>query len=204
MQGGGPEAVRENDRARRTGAVVALVEQAAEHGMQAHDFEVVAAHHAGAHFPRIAQPVQREADGGELAQGTQGPDALAEILHFRDGEDGIFFAEPAGALADIDQAFLVAVHERTQENAADQSEDGRVGADTERECQHHGNGEAFGSGEGSDGTLHVVPEDSGSFPKRQFFSVHRKPLPAPSQLCRFGRRFFDIRIKNNARARLRR
>ena len=76
-------------------------------------------------------------------------DAAAQILDFGDGEVGVVDAEAAGALADIDEAVLVAIDERAQEHAADQAEDGGVGADAEREREDYGDRQPFGSGQGA-------------------------------------------------------
>src|SRR5581483_3233266 len=65
VEGGGPEMVGEDGGALGGGAIVALIEEAAEDGAEAHHFEIVAADDAGADFARLAQAVEGEADGGE-------------------------------------------------------------------------------------------------------------------------------------------
>ena len=52
---------------------------------------------------------------------------------------------PGRALPDVDQPVLVAVDERPQQHAADDAEDGGVGADAERQRQDDGEGEALGA-----------------------------------------------------------
>ena len=54
---------------------------------------------------------------------------------------------PLRALADVDEPVLVAVDERPQQDAADDAEDGGVGADAERQRQDDGEGQALGPGQ---------------------------------------------------------
>ena len=54
---------------------------------------------------------------------------------------------PLGALADVDQAVLVAVDQRPQQHAADDAEDGGVGADAERQREDDGDGQALDPGQ---------------------------------------------------------
>ncbi len=68
VERGGPEAIGEHDGAGGVGAVIVRVEQAAEHRVQAHHFEIRAVHDAGADFARFAEADHAEADGGEVAE----------------------------------------------------------------------------------------------------------------------------------------
>ena len=52
-------------------------------------------------------------------------------------------ADALGALADVDQPVLIAVDERLQQHAADDAEDGGVGADAERQRQDDREGQAL-------------------------------------------------------------
>ena len=144
-----PEAVRQHRRARRLRPVVAGVEQAAEHRPQAHDLEVRAADDAGADHARLAEADHREADGGEVAEGGQRLDARAQVVDLRDRERGVLGADARRALADVDQPILVAVDERPQQHAADDAEDGGVGADAERQRQDDGDGRPLTREQGS-------------------------------------------------------
>ena len=65
----------------------------------------------------------------------------AEVANLGDGEVGVLGADPLGALADVDQAILVAVDQRPQQHAADDAEDRGVGADAERERHDDGEGQ---------------------------------------------------------------
>jgi hypothetical protein len=64
-----------------------------------------------------------------------------------DREVGVLHANALGALANVDEPVWVAVDERPQQNAADDTEDGGVGADAEGQRENDGEGEALGSGE---------------------------------------------------------
>ena len=72
------------------------------------------------------------------------PKALSECtracrsLHLGDRERGVLHADPGRALADVDQAVLVAIGQRPQQHAPDHGEDGGVGADAEREREDDG------------------------------------------------------------------
>ena len=71
----GPEAMREDRRAGRVGAVVACVQQATEHGAKAHHVEERAADHARLHDARLAEAEHREVDRREISEGGDGRDA---------------------------------------------------------------------------------------------------------------------------------
>ena len=58
-----------------------------------------------------------------------GFDPAAQVLDFGDGKRGVLDSEAGRALTNVDEAFLVAIDERAEEDAADQGEDGGVGAD---------------------------------------------------------------------------
>ena len=57
----------------------------------------------------------------------------SEILDLGHGERRVLGADSRRALADVNQAILVAIDQRPQQHAADDAEDRRVGADAERE-----------------------------------------------------------------------
>ena len=132
---GGPEAVGENHNALRRGSIVLRANQAPEHGVQPHHVEVAAVHHAALNFARLAQPDHREADDGEIAELLHRVDARFDVLDFGDGERDVVVAQPRRALPDVDQAVLVAIHQRLQKDAANERENGGIGADPESERQ---------------------------------------------------------------------
>ena len=86
MQRVGPEAIRQHDRACRRRTIVAHIEQPAQHRMQPHHVEVSAADHARLHLARLAQPVQSEPDGGEIAEFAGWFDAAPQVLNLRHGK----------------------------------------------------------------------------------------------------------------------
>src|SRR5207253_3925753 len=59
------------------------------------------------------------------------------------------------ALLQIDQGVLVAVHERPQQDAPDDAENGRVGADAKRKRHNHGDRQAFDAGKRPKGKAEV-------------------------------------------------
>ena len=70
---GGPELVSEHDRASGARPIVSRVEQAPQHRLETHHFEVGAIDHAGVDFARFAaEPLRREADGGKSAEFADG------------------------------------------------------------------------------------------------------------------------------------
>ena len=68
-----------------------------------------------------------------------------KILDLRHGERGVLDADAGRALADVDQPVLVAIDQRPQQHAADQREDGGVGADAERQREHDGDRQPLGA-----------------------------------------------------------
>ena len=75
-------------------------------------------------------------------------DARAQVVESPGTENvGVVGADAGRALADVDQAVLVAVDERPQQHAAHHAEDGGVGADAERQRDDDGDGEALDPGQ---------------------------------------------------------
>ena len=99
-----PETIGEHDGAGGVRAVVAHVEQTAEHGMQAHHLEIGAADHAGANLARLAEADHGEADRREVAELRSAFDAGLQVLDFGHGEVRVLDAEAGRALANVDQA----------------------------------------------------------------------------------------------------
>ncbi len=89
MEGGGPEAVGENDGAGGLRAIVSISSRRPRTGGRPITLEVVAADDAGVDFPGLAEADEGEADSGEIADGAEAFHALAEIVKFGDGEDGV-------------------------------------------------------------------------------------------------------------------
>ena len=133
-----PEAIREDDRAGRVGAIVLRSDQTTKNGMKSHDIEVGAADHTGPDLTRLSQADHGEADRGEVPKRAQALHAGTEILNLRHAKIRIFGADAGGALPHIDQSVFVAVDQRLEQNAAHQCEDGGIGADPESERQNDG------------------------------------------------------------------
>ncbi len=122
-----------------------FVEQAAENGPQPHHLEVRSADDASAHHARFAESDHGEAHGREVAKFADGFHACLQILDFRHGEGRVLDTQAARTLANVDQPILAPVDERLQEDSANQSEDGGVRADPERQGQNHGDRQPGGS-----------------------------------------------------------
>src|SRR5256886_17062248 len=104
--------------------------------MKANHVKIGAVNDAGANFPGLAEADHSETHGGELAEGAERFDACAQVLNFRHGEWDFPGADTRRALFNINEALLVAVDERPKQHAANQAEDGGVGADAERSEEH--------------------------------------------------------------------
>ena len=148
FEDGRPEAIGENDNARSVGPIVLGADEAAENGMEAHHVEVGSAHHATLNFARLAEPDHGEADDREIAELLDGVDAGFNVLDFWNGEGGVFVAQARRALADVNEAVFVTIHERFEEHSAHEGEDCGVGADAERQRQDDNAREAFGAHQG--------------------------------------------------------
>ena len=86
---------------------------------------------------------------------VQRPDARAQVVDLRHRERGVVGADALGALADVDQAVFVLVHQRTKQHAADDAEDGGVGADAEGQCDDDRQSQALDPGQRPDGEFEV-------------------------------------------------
>ena len=146
-QRGRPEAMRQHGRAARLRPVVSRAEQPAQHRTESHHVKVRPADDTGADHARLAQADHRETDGGEIAKRGQRLDACAEVLDFRDRKHRVVEPHAPRALADVDQAVLIAVDERPQQHASDNAEDGGVGANAKREGHDNGDGQSFDPGQ---------------------------------------------------------
>ena len=126
--------------------------------MEAHHVKIGAVNDAGANFPGLAEADHSETHGGELAEGAERFDASAQVLNFRHGEWDFPGADTRRALFNINEALLVAVDERPKQHAANQAEDGGVGADAECQREHHGDRKPFGSRERTECHSQIVKE----------------------------------------------
>src|SRR5580704_13733138 len=166
MKSGGPEPVRENDDAGSFGTIVLRADETAENGMQAHDFEIGPADNAGLNLARLTETDHRKADGREIAELTNAARAGLNVLQFRDRKISIGAANAGSALANINEVIFVAVDQRAQQNAANQREDSRVGANTERQRENHGDRQPFCAQERAYGDFQILQEQRG-------FEIHR-------------------------------
>ena len=79
------------------------------------------------------------------------PNALKLLTRARrswiSGTENVVFSTPMPlrALADVDQPVLVAIDQRPQQNPAHQGEDRGVRPDAQRQRQHHGYRQPFGT-----------------------------------------------------------
>src|SRR6266849_232440 len=172
----GPEAIGEDGGTGGFGAVVTHVEEASEHGVQAHDFEVGAADNATSDCAGVTEVVHGETNGREVAKLANGFGTGANVLDLRDGEGCVIGADAFGALPDVDEAVLVAVDERTEEHAAHQAEDGGGGADAEGEGEDDCESEALGARERAESCLQIVKDQRGCKAHHPI-SLNRSGLP---------------------------
>src|SRR5262249_16270434 len=92
LEGVRPETIREDDDPCSRRAVVSRPDEAPEHGMKTHHFEIRAADYASLHFARLAEADQSESNGGEFAEFAEALDASAQVLNLGYGECGVFVA----------------------------------------------------------------------------------------------------------------
>ncbi len=79
-----PEGILENDGAGGIGAIVTGAKQAAHHGLQSHDVEIISIDDAGANLAWFAEADDGEADFGKRAELGDGVEVAADVLNFRD------------------------------------------------------------------------------------------------------------------------
>src|SRR5262249_4234745 len=89
--------------------------------------------------------------------------ASPQVLDLRHGECRVVVPDAERALADVDQPVLVAIDERPQQDAAHDAEDRRVGADAEREREHHGHGQPPGARERAERQPELVKKCHGAW-----------------------------------------
>jgi hypothetical protein len=150
-----PVLVGEHHHRGRLGAVVVLVEQPSEHRRQSHDLEEVPGHEPDVHRHRVLLSAKGVRHPGVFGDAAERPGALAEVENLGDREQDVLAAGTVDRLPQIDQPVSIAMRKRPQENAADDAEDRRVGANAESEGQDHGQHEAGGAGETANGVAEV-------------------------------------------------
>src|ERR1700681_1709095 len=153
-----PKAIGEDCGAWCVGAVIAHVEQAAQDGVQAHHFEIIAAYDAGLDPARLAKTHHGKAKDGEVTELFDTLDAGAQIVDLGYGEGGVVCVQSRSALPDIDEAVFIAIDERAEKHPADQRKDCGVSADAERKREYHRDREALGVGERAQGCFQIIEE----------------------------------------------
>ena len=158
--------------------------------MQTHHVEIRSADDTSADFARLAEADHGESDGGKVSKGGERFDTRAQILDFRHRERHVIRAHTWRALADIDEAALVAVDERTKEYAAHQGEDGGVGADAKREREHNGDSEPFRATERAQRNFQIVEEQFRFVSHQEFIDWH--PVPPRGKTAPLRKSICDI------------
>src|SRR5262245_1685186 len=112
----------------------------------------------GPHLSRLAEAQHRESDDRKLAKGAHALDPRPQILDLGNGEGGVFRWDAWRALADVYQPVFVTVDERLQQHAADDAENGGIGADPEGEREDDSDEQPFGAEQRTDGQPQFVKE----------------------------------------------
>src|SRR5579864_173203 len=137
LEGGGPETICENENPCCIRPIILWSNEPAQHRMQAHNVEIRATNDACIHFARLAQPDHGKTDRGEVSDGAQGFNVRTQILNFGNGKVRVLNPDTGRALPEIDQGVFIAIDQRLEQDAAYQSRDGGVGADTKRQRENH-------------------------------------------------------------------
>ncbi len=153
-----PESVGQHRDARGFGAIIRCVDEAAKSGAKAHHVEERAVDDAGVHHARFAESDHREVNGRELAKGADRRRARSEILNLRNRKRHVLGIDPRCALADVNQAGFIAIHQRPKQHAADDAEDRGIGADAERKRDDNGGRQTLGAKKGPQADAHVLAE----------------------------------------------
>ena len=133
-----PELVGKHNCAGCVGTIVGRSQQPSQYRAQSHHLEVIPIHDTGWNGARSTEAHYGETDLGECAEMRNGFQVRADVMNFGDGECGIRYADSRRALAKIEQLALIAIGQRTQQHCAHYAEDGRIGADTQGECEGDG------------------------------------------------------------------
>src|SRR5512132_833509 len=128
-----PKAIGEDKDAGSFGAVIFWSDETSQHRAQTHHLEIGSIDHSADDFARLANADKRERYCREVAKLAQCLDPRLEIMNLRHRPGAVFLTLARCALPDIDQAGLVAVDQRLDEYAANERENGGIGADAKRE-----------------------------------------------------------------------
>jgi len=96
---------------------------------------------------------------------------------------------------DVDQALFAAIDERPQQDAADECENRRIRADTQRQRQNHRDGKSLGCGQGSQCISHSSALLHRCRSKSPDFDIAAREIPG---FCSFD----TIRHPASARSRI--
>ena len=150
-----PEAVGQHRYSGGVRPIVSRIDQPPAHRTETHHFEVRATDDAGLDDTGLAEPDHRERDGGEITERRQRLDASFEVAELWYREVRILDRFPARGLPDVDQPLLVTIRQRPQQDAANDAEDGGVGADSQCERDHHGDGQPLDAAQGPQSVAEV-------------------------------------------------
>ena len=150
LEGAGPEPVRQHRGAVRLRSVIARTEQSPLDRLQAHDLEVRAANDSRSHGAGVAKANHREPDRREVAERGERFHAGPQVPDLRHRKVRVLDVDARRALPDVDQPVLVAIHQRPDQDAADDAEDGGVGANPQRQGHDDGQREALGARQASE------------------------------------------------------
>ena len=138
--------MRQDGRPFRVRAIVLRAKEPPQGRAQPHHLEIRPADDAGADRARLAEAEHGELDGGEIAEGADRLDPGFQVAQLGDREVRVGHPDAWRALADIDEPVLIAIDQRPQQHAADDAENGGVGADAQRQREDDGHGEGLRPG----------------------------------------------------------
>src|SRR5581483_10817843 len=95
--------------------------------------EIRATNYASTYDARLAQADHGEAHGRKVAKLADGFHAGFQVLNFRHGKRRVFAIEAARTLADVDQPIFATIDQWFEKHSPNQSENGSIGANTERQ-----------------------------------------------------------------------
>ena len=145
LEGAGPEPVGQHRGPVRLWSVIARTEQSPLDRPQAHDVEVRAANDSRPHSAGVAKAHHRELDRREVAERRERFHAGLQVADLRYRKVRVLGAEARRALPDVDEPVLVAIHQRPDQDAPDDAEDGGVGANPQSQGHDDGQREALGA-----------------------------------------------------------
>ncbi len=137
-----PVGVAEHHDRFHSEVIVCVNERAAEGGRDAQHLEEIGGDDAGVDAVGIALVEHHERHRVVLDEIADGRQALAVGDQLRDRHAGVRHVRPRGGLLDQDQLIASSERQRLQQDAVDDREHRRVGADAKRQNQHRGDGVA--------------------------------------------------------------